>query len=326
MLHINSTAAAKITWIFCGGLLILGSVGCGVEQRSSSIDYALGQSNGHVENIAILESDPLLAGKFVAMQDATATAKRKIIYNSKISVETSDIDQFSEGLNSKLASLGGFIADFNEQRFAGDRRSRTWTLRVDVDKFDELISWFDGESNVTHKEVTSQDVTEEFVDLSARLENKRNTERRLVALLEERPGKLDEVLSVEREIDRVREDVERIEGRLRFLSERTALSTVTLTATTRIEYQAPLEASFGTRVSEAWNSSLHELQAAGESLAIGLVGMVPWLPLVLLLGGLGYWLTRWAWRKFYNLVNSWPPPNPGHTQRPATVRSADAQS
>jgi len=76
--------------------------------------------------------------------------------------------------------------------------------------------------------VASEDVGEEFVDVNVRLENGRRLERRLLQLLDTRTGKLEEVLAVERELARVREEVERLEGRVRFLRNRADLGTLTI--------------------------------------------------------------------------------------------------
>ena len=72
--------------------------------------------------------------------------------------------------------------------------------------------------------MTAEDVGEEFVDVSARMENARRLEQRLVTLLASRTGKLSDVLAVERELARVREDIERYEGRLRYLRAHAATS------------------------------------------------------------------------------------------------------
>jgi hypothetical protein len=82
-------------------------------------------------------------------------------------------------------------------------------------------------------------VGEEFVDVTARMENARRLERRLVELLATRTGKLDDVLAVERELARVREEIERYEGRIRYLSAHVATSTIVAT----VHEKAPIVAT-----------------------------------------------------------------------------------
>lgn len=230
------------------------------------------------------------------LSPATGPAiNRQIIYHADIAVEVSDIESLSEQINVRLRELKGFVSNFSEQRFAGDRRTATWTIRVDASKFLDLLSWLDKESNVLRKQVTSKDVTEEYVDLNARLENKRSTEKRLVALLEQHSGKLDEVLAFEREIDRTREEIERIEGRLRLLGDQIALSTVTLSASTRVEYETPKPPTLATSIHETWNRSLGSFQNVCKQLLLGFVGITPWLPVMVVAVG-GYRLSKWLKR------------------------------
>ncbi len=266
--------------------------------NASAIDVARSASASGSQN-------PLASGKLTSLQalpTENPAANRKIIYNAHISVETPDIDLFSSQLDAKLAELDGFIANFSERRYSGDRQTGTWTLRVAAANFAALLTWLDNETHVTRKEVTSQDMTEEFLDLAARAENKRNTEKRLTATLAEQAGSLEDILAMEREIDRVREEIERIEGRRRYLSERVSLSTITLAASTRSEYQSPKQAVFGTRVSQTWSESVSDLRNTAEHIAIGIVGVAPWLPILLALMAMAYFVLRIAWQRFARMA------------------------
>ena len=99
---------------------------------------------------------------------------------------------------------------------------------------------------------SGQDVTAQYVDLEARLNNARNTEQRLIDLLKQRTGKLSDVLEVETELSRVREEIERMEGERRLLSKQVEYAT--LNATIAEEFKAPAQAlpdSTGTRFRNA---------------------------------------------------------------------------
>jgi len=76
--------------------------------------------------------------------------------------------------------------------------------------------------------VSVADVGEEYVDVTARVANAKRLEQRLIDLLDKRTGKLSDVLGVERELARVREEIERYEGRLRYLRTRASISTLTV--------------------------------------------------------------------------------------------------
>jgi hypothetical protein len=136
----------------------------------------------------------------------------------------------------------------------------------------------------------AEDVSEEFVDVTARVKNARRLEERFLNLLATKTGKLDEILRVERELARVREEIERYEGRLRFLSTRAATSTLTIT----VHEPAPLlgndpgENPIAAALRRAWRNFVALIAALVASL-----GVV--IPLVLL--ALGGWVAYKRWRK-----------------------------
>jgi hypothetical protein len=107
-------------------------------------------------------------------------------------------------------------------------RSASLELRVPSERFDEAVSSLSPIGKLESVNVTVEDVGEEFVDVEARVANARRLEERLVDLLAKRTGKLSDVLSVERELARVREQIERYEGRMRYLRTRASISTLTI--------------------------------------------------------------------------------------------------
>jgi hypothetical protein len=124
--------------------------------------------------------------------------------------------------------VGGFVADASVQSGRNQLRSATLELKVPASRFDELTEGLAPLGRLQFVNVGAEDVSEEFVDLTARVANGRRLEDRLVELLRTRTGKLQDVLSVERELARVREEIERMEGRLRFLKTSAQLSTLSV--------------------------------------------------------------------------------------------------
>ncbi|MGE0555392.1 MAG: DUF4349 domain-containing protein, partial [Gemmatimonadales bacterium] len=137
---------------------------------------------------------------------------------------------------------------------------------------------------------SSQDVGEEYVDIEARIGNARRLEERLVIMLATRTGKLEEALAVERELARVRESIERLEGRLRYLGARVAESTITI----ELYEPAPLVGNPGSNVMvealrQSWRNFV-EVTAAGIAMLGGL------LPVGLVLGLIGFGVRR-RWQR-----------------------------
>ena len=155
-------------------------------------------------------------------------ASRLIIRTGQASIEVDSLRPSMAELRRIVQRLGGFVADASVQSGRNQVRSATLELKVPASRFDELTEGLEPLGRLQFVNVAAEDVSEEFVDLTARVANGRRLEDRLVELLRTRTGKLQDVLSVERELARVREEIERMEGRLRFLKTSAQLSTLSV--------------------------------------------------------------------------------------------------
>ena len=129
----------------------------------------------------------------------------------------------------KLAhQLGGYVANTAMQTGRGQLRSATLEVKIPAARFDEALGGLAPIGKLESVNVSAADVGEEFTDATARMANARRLENRLIELIATRTGKLKDVLDVEQELARVREEIERYEGRLRYLRAHAALSTLTI--------------------------------------------------------------------------------------------------
>lgn len=155
-------------------------------------------------------------------------ASGMIIRTGNASIEVDSLDPGLATLRTLTLRLGGYVANTSIQGGRNQVRRATIELKVPAERFDELTGGLDPLGKVEFVNVSAQDVGEEFVDLSARAGNARRLEERLIEVLATRTGKLQDVLSVERELARVREEIERLDGRMRYLKSRTAYSTLSI--------------------------------------------------------------------------------------------------
>lgn len=214
-------------------------------------------------------------------QDAAAAVKvpsqRKIIYTADVCLVTDDLDGFRTRLTSSLEVYQGFVSAQQMTGRTGLQRTGVWTVRVPEERFseflDQLISWGELES----QKINSDDVTEEFVDVESRLKNKRIEESRLLTILAEKTGELEQVVALERAISEVREQIERMEGRMRYLTEKVELTTITITAREVQDYVPPQPPTLTTEISRTFSASLHNVQDCGKQLLLVLVAFVPWM-------------------------------------------------
>jgi len=155
-------------------------------------------------------------------------ASRLLVRTGQASIEVDSLESSMADLRRIVQRAGGFVADASVQSGRNQLRSATLELKVPASRFDELTEGLEPLGRLQFVNVGAEDVSEEFVDLTARAANGRRLEDRLVELLRTRTGKLQDVLSVERELARVREEIERMEGRLRFLTTSAQLSTLSV--------------------------------------------------------------------------------------------------
>jgi hypothetical protein len=219
--------------------------------------------------IAIKEEAPA-AQLPTAAQTRDSVAPAMIIRNGSVSIEVDSLEVAMAAVRALAARLGGFIGNVSVASGEYQVRSATLEMKIPAPHFDEAMSGMTPLGKVEGSTATAEDVGEEFVDVSARVANAKRLETRLVDLLATRTGKLDDVLAVERELARVREEIERYEGRIRYLRSRVAVSTISVT----VHEKAPLVSpNPGTSViSEAfvnmWRNFVRFIAGLIESLGV----------------------------------------------------------
>jgi len=229
-------------------------------------------------------------------------AERKIIYTADVTVTTDDFAKAETGVSKLVKAHGGYVFQSDVAHPRGGRRSGRWSIRIPVLNFHKFLEQVGDLGVPDSLKTNAQDVTEEFFDLEARISTKKKLEARVTELLKTREARneLREVLELERELNRIRGEIERMEGRRNFLAGMSALSTVNLTVQEKSDDYQPQQAGpqdFGARVSGAWNESLHRLQRFGASAAVIAVSVAPWTPLILVGLWVGVRLVRRAMRR-----------------------------
>ncbi len=232
------------------------------------------------------------AGENVSSPARSSATPRKIIYDARIDLVVESVSATEQAILKLLNDHNGFLAESDQASLTDYQRKGTWRVRVPVDHFQAFVSAVGRLGEVKQNHVGSQDVTEEFFDLEARIRNKREEEKRLLKHLADSTGKLDDILAVEKELSRVRGESEQMEGRLRFLANRTDLSTIIIQAIEWKDYKPPVAATFQTEVGRTFFRSYESLVSFGKWFLLVLVALAPWAPLIVL----GLIALRWLLR------------------------------
>src|SRR5512141_1696567 len=150
-------------------------------------------------------------------QPAADVAPSMLIRTGSASIEVDKLDPAILKVRQIASQLGGYIANSSIVGGRDQVRSATLEVKIPAARYDQAVGALGGIGKVESVNTSVEDVGEEFVDINARVANAKRLEERLVNLLATRTGKLEDVLAVERELARVREEIERSEGRIRYL-------------------------------------------------------------------------------------------------------------
>ena len=215
---------------------------------------------------------------------ASDGSDRLIVRTGQAGIEVDSLEPSMAELRRIVQRVGGFVADASVQSGRNQVRSATLQLKVPASRFDDLTEGLRPLGRLQFVNVAAEDVSEEFVDLNARITNAHRLEERLIELLRTRTGKLQDVLSVEHELARVREEIERMQGRVRFLKASAQLSSLSV----NLYEPAPLVASVPGRspIAEAFKTAWRNFVGliAGVIASLGFVvpaAMIGWAAVVL---------------------------------------------
>jgi hypothetical protein len=184
------------------------------------VSSSAGGSTGGRELLAANDVSTLKAEPAPPKAVADAHSATMLVYTASLGMAVYQVDPGLDGVEKIARDLGGYLSS---------RQDAAVTVRVPRDQFDVAVARIEKLGDVTHRDIKAQDVTDEFVDVSARLKNAYAMRDRLTDLLSRAAAK--DALDIEKELGRVTEEIERMEGRLKLLRDQIAFSTITVTFT-----------------------------------------------------------------------------------------------
>jgi len=211
-----------------------------------------------------------------------SVAASMLIRTGQASIEVDSLEAAVSRVRLLAGRIGGYIANTTMQTGRGQLRSASLEVKVPAERFDEALAGLAPIGKLESVNVNAEDVGEEFTDVTARVENARRLESRLIQLLATRTGKLKDVLDVEQELARVREEIDRYEGRLRYLRAHAALSTFTIYVHEPLPIVGRAGSSvMGEALAQAWRNFVDLValcvRSLGVVLPLGLVALTTWL-------------------------------------------------
>lgn len=161
---------------------------------------------------------------------------KKIIKDARVGLKVKNYDSYRLKLDSVINSLNGYISNDNLDKNDFNIQCNL-SIRVQAGKFEKFLQYLEnGDAKLLYKNVSARDVTEEFIDIEARLKTKKEVEKRYIQLLS-KAHSIKDILEIEEKLRVIREEIEAREGRLKYLKNQVAYSTIYLQITQELEYK-----------------------------------------------------------------------------------------
>ncbi|WP_204140813.1 DUF4349 domain-containing protein [Halomicronema sp. CCY15110] len=289
----NSGVKTKTIWAV-GLLSAIALVGCSGapsnlaqnETAMSDLDVAASGETASVAREAAPAS-PVATSNF--------QSRPQLIKQATLQLEMADVDAAIASVSTILAQHQGDLLQLSDAGTVDDQpRQVTLQLRVPQTNLEAALTALKQLGEVNHQAITAADVSDQLVDLQARVRNLRKSEESLLAIME-RSGSIAEVLEVSRELSTIREAIERNDAQLQSLQNQVAYSTINLTLVSD-QMAAPSTSPIGETLSQTWDTA----SGAMQTMSVGLLQLLLWLLAfspyigILVLSG---WLGRRYWQQ-----------------------------
>ncbi|PZR23916.1 MAG: DUF4349 domain-containing protein [Flavobacterium psychrophilum] len=204
--------------------------------------------------------------------EGVAYPEQKIIKNANLRFETDDLSATAETVSKSVKKYHAQVQNDAEGK-TDYQLTRTMTVRIPAKYFDAFMADISkGVKYFDTKEISSEDVTEQYVDTEARIKAKEVLEQRYLELIG-KAKKVSEVLEIEKELSAIREEIEAKEGQLRYMKSRIALSTINIEFYKETAEQPDATVSFGSKM---WNAIVSGFNGL-SSFFIGLLYIWPFI-------------------------------------------------
>ncbi|THF75603.1 DUF4349 domain-containing protein [Cohnella fermenti] len=225
--------------------------------------------------------------------DANAGYNRKMIYTANIVLKADSFTAAEEAVNNAIFQSGGYIVQFADTK-SGSEIGSTYVIKVPSAGLSDFLALLENIPNDGFdRKMQGNDVSEEYVDLESRLSAKQAVEARLLAFMD-KATKADDLVKFSSQLGGVQEEIEQIKGRMRYIDQNVAYSTVNLRLYQTIEREDAAadkkeEKALGAKLADTMRSSANVLGDIGEALLTFLAAVLPVLAVAIVIGGPIVW-------------------------------------
>lgn len=187
-------------------------------------------TNGTTEKVIVTGSNVPVAEEVAPSSSATpaALANRKLIRNATVDLEIVSFDNAVQKITALANEERGYVATSSSEKQENGKLSGEVVVKVLPENLDTFLQKIRGLGELKNQTLGTEDVTKNYFDTDARLKNARVMEQRLIEMLKTKTGKVSDLLQVEKELGRVREEIEKMQGELKFWDSQVQFATVTI--------------------------------------------------------------------------------------------------
>jgi len=258
----------------------------GFDLSSASQDISTGRvpSESRIAYTGEAASVPMPTSALSEPGSGISGIDSKIIKTAYLTIEVKDVFGSIETLKNLASQKGGYLSSTNIQKNYNNHLSGSVIIRVPAAEFENTLTGVSALGTVRSASTQGQDVTEEYVDLQAQ---KNSYQNQLVQYNEimKKAVNVEDVITVQQQIDRVQTELNRLEGRLKYLDSRIELSTITV----NLQEPEPVGGESGHNFVTTINEGIAGFYGMIDAIIILLFTLLP----LILVGGAGYAIYRW---------------------------------
>lgn len=260
-------------------------------EKAEDRDYAAESNEIGVANkqdYSTADSEPELADNTKEI-----SANRMIIHQAQLQIKVKNLEKARLKIENKVKEYGGYIVESNVYRESDEMVSGRMTVRVPEKDFQAFLNDTEADAaDILQRNVTGQDVTEQYIDLESRIKSKRAVEKRLLEFMDG-AEKTEDLLKISGDLAKVQEEIELIMGQMKYLENQTSYSTVEI----NMFEDRVIVPELGKKDLDTWEKTKKQLAtstnfilAAISGLIVFFIGNLPVI-IILLIIGAGIYLT-----------------------------------
>ena len=214
--------------------------------------------------------------------------ERMIIHQASLSVNVKELDKAQSNIEQKVEQYGGYIVESNVFQEDDQTSSGKMIVRIPEKNFEKFLLDAEEEAaEILERNVTGQDVTEQYVDLESRVKSKRAVEERLLEFMS-KAQKTDDLLKISADLATIQEEIEVMVGKMKYLENQTSFSTIELTMYENRVVVPEIESkelNTWEKTKKQLATSTNSILSAGSALIVFFIGN---LPVLVILGAIGF--------------------------------------